>query len=113
MYRIMAMITDPSWDVMPVANPALPARRQKKLVERAVLKDPIGLGEPAHQSDDRELIVLPSALDQPSRELLLRAQQAIAAALDSAADAMAPEGAVPQGTLLRHEWELAVALRDI
>ncbi len=107
------MTADPSWDVMPVANPDLPARRRSKLVDRAVLKDPIGLEEPAFQLQDRELIVVPSTLDQLSRELLLRAQQAIAEALDAEAGAIAPDGAVPESTLLRHEWEIAVALRDI
>jgi hypothetical protein len=47
MLRMMAMIADPSWDVMPVPNPDLPARKRKKLVDRAVLTDPIGLEEPS------------------------------------------------------------------
>ena len=61
----------------------------------------------------RFAIVVPSTLDQLSRELLLRAQKAIAVALDVQARAIAPDGAVPESTLLRHEWEIAVALRDI
>jgi hypothetical protein len=112
MLTIVGMIADPSWDVMPVANPDLPARKRGKLLDRAVLKDPIGLGEPAYQLQDRELIVVPSTLDGQSRELLLRVQSAIAAVLDIEADAIA-DGAVPESALLRHEWEIAVALRDI
>jgi hypothetical protein len=113
MLTIVAMVADPSWDVVPVANPDLPARRRKKLFDHAVLKDPIGLEEPAYQLRDRGLIVVPSTLDQLSRELLLRTQQAIAVALDAEAGAIASDGAVAESTLLRHEWEIAVALRDI
>ena len=113
MLRIVSMVADPSWDVMPVANPDLPARKRKKLCDRTVLSDPIGLAEPEYQLRDRELIVVPSTLDQLSRELLLRAQNAIAVALDAEDAAIAPDGAVPESTLLQHEWEIAVALRDI
>lgn len=113
MRKIVDMIADPSWSVMPVANPDLPERKRNKLLDRIVLKDPIGLAEPAYQLRDRELIVVPSTLDQLSRELLLRAQKAIAVGLDGAADGIAPDCAVPHSTLLRHEWEIAVALRDI
>ena len=52
-------------------------------------------------------------LDQQSREHLLRAQRAITKALDGAAAAIEPDDVVPEVTLLRHEWEIAVALRDI
>jgi len=107
------MDLDPSWDVMPVANPDLPARKQVKLLDRAVLRDPIGLAEPEYQYRDREQVVVPSCLDQPSRELLLRAQKAIGVAVDEEAAAAEPDGVVPESTLLRHEWEIAVALRDI
>ncbi|HUA41984.1 MAG TPA: hypothetical protein VMA32_10480 [Streptosporangiaceae bacterium] len=107
------MVADPSWDVMPVANPELPERKRIKLVDHAVLKDPVGLEEPAYQLRDRDAIVVPSTLDQQSRQLLLRAQAAIIRVLDCEADGIAPDGAVPEITLLRHEWEIAVALRDI
>jgi hypothetical protein len=112
MLTIVGMVADPSWDVMPVANPDLPARKRTKLLDRTVLADPIGLEEPLYQLRDRELIVVPSTLDRLSRELLLRVQIAIMAALDSEAGAIADD-AVPEGTLLGHEWEIAVALRDI
>jgi hypothetical protein len=113
MLRIVGMVEDSSWDVMPVADPDLPARKRNKLLGRTILKDPIGLAEPAYQLQDRDLIVVPSTLDQLSRELLLRVQQAIAVALDTEAGAIAPDGAVPESTLLQHEWEIAVALREI
>lgn len=108
------MVADLSWDVVPVANPDLPARKRNKLFERAVLTDPVGLAEPVYQYRDREQLVVPSSLDQLSRELLLRAQKAIAAAIDGeAAIAADRDGVMSEGTLLRHEWEIAVALRDI
>jgi hypothetical protein len=106
------MAADPSWDVMPVANPDLPARKRVRLLDRSVLADPIGLVEPAYQLRDRELIVVPSTLDRLSRELLLRVQKAIIAALDSEAGEISDD-AVPESMLLQHEWEIAVALRDI
>jgi len=106
------MADDPSWDVMPVANPDLPARKRNRFVDRAVLKDPVGIAEPLYQLRDREQLVVPSSLDRLSRELLLRAQRAIAVAVGDDA-ATEPDGAVPEGTLLRHEWEIAVALRDL
>src|SRR5215469_2929529 len=52
-------------------------------------------------------------LDQQSREHLLRAQRAITKALDGAAAAIEPDDVVPEVTLLRHEWEIVVDLRDI
>jgi hypothetical protein len=108
------MVADPSWDVVPVSNPDLPARTRNKLFNRAVLKDPVGVTEPVYQYQDREQVVVPSSLDQLSRELLLRAQKAIAVAVDGEA-AIAADGdrIVPASTLLRHEWEIAVALRAI
>jgi hypothetical protein len=63
---------------MPVANPDLPVRKRTKVFGRAYLKDPVGVAEPAYQYRDREQVVVPSSLDQPSRELLLRAQKASA-----------------------------------
>jgi len=107
------VVEDPSWDVVPVANPALPVRKRRKLVDRALLKDPVGLGEPEYQLRDRPEIVLVSTLDQVSRELLLRVQKVIDVALDADADEIGSHGAVPEATLLQHEWEIAVALRDI
>jgi hypothetical protein len=107
------MVEDPSWDVVPVVNPDVPARKRDKLFDRAVLRDPVGLTEPVYQLRDRQEIVVPSALDRKSRELLLRAQRAIAAAIDADDAAIEPGNAVAESTLLRHEWEIAVALRDI
>jgi hypothetical protein len=107
------MIVDPSWDVMPVANPDLAARKRARLFDRACLNDPMGLEEPAYQLRDREKVVMPSTLDRRSRVLLLRAQEAIAISLDEEARAAEPDGVVPETVLRWHEWEIATALRDI
>jgi hypothetical protein len=92
--RIVAMVEDPSWDVMPVPDPDLPARKREKVFDRAYLKDPVGVAEPVYQYRDREQVVAPSSLDQPSRELLLRAQKAIAVAVGGEAAAIEPDGLV-------------------
>jgi hypothetical protein len=108
------MLSDRSWDVMPVTNPELPERKQRRLVRNNLVTDPVGLAEPLYQLRHRDQIVAPSALDRASRELLIRAQTAIAAALDSVFDeAVDSSGILSELTLCWHEWEIAVALRDI
>jgi hypothetical protein len=107
------MVADPSWDISPVVNPELPARKRKKVFDRAVLRDPVGVPEPAYQLEDRELVVVPSTLDWLSRQVLLRAQNAIAVALEDESGGFQPDDAVPERTLQRHEWEIAAALREI
>jgi hypothetical protein len=107
------MDVDSSWDVMPVANPDLSDRKRVRAVDRSLLHDPVGLAEPKYQVRDRDQIVVPSALDRVCRELLLRVQTAISLALDSDSDEVGLSDAVPLDTLLRHEWEIATALRNI
>ena len=109
---------DPSWDIMPVANPQLRERKRERLVRKNVLDDPVGLSEPLYQLHRRDQIVLPSALDRTSRMLLIRAQAAISSALDPVIDETVQSAAEPADllaalTLRRHEWQIAVALRDI
>jgi hypothetical protein len=108
------MLSDPSWDIMPVTNPDLPERKQRRLVRNNLVTDPVGLAEPLYQLHHRDEIVAPSALDRVSRELVIRAQAAIASALDSVLDdAVQSSDILTEATLRWHEWELAVALRDI
>jgi hypothetical protein len=111
---------DPSWDIMPVANPALRDRKRRRLIGRSLLHDQVGLAEPLYQLHHRDQIVLPSALDRMSRELLIRAQVAIGSALDPLADddpvtdeAMESPDILADSTLRWHEWQIAIALRDI
>src|ERR1700760_1944868 len=109
---------EPSWDIMPVANPELRERKRERLVRKNVVDDPINLTEPLYQLHHRDQIVLPSALDRTSRMLLIRAQAAIISALDPVIDETVQSAAEPADllaalTLRRHEWQIAVALRDI
>jgi len=105
---------DPSWDIMPVANPALHERRRRRLIRSGCAHDPVGLAEPLYQLRHRDQVVLPSALDRVSRGLLIRAQTAISSALDSVTDdAVESPDIVTELTLRRHEWQIATALRDI
>jgi hypothetical protein len=107
------MYSDPSWDIMPVANPDLPEGKRRRLVRDSLARDPVGVAEPTRQVRHRDQIVAPFSLDRACRQLLLRAQVAI----DSVPDPGAEQGGLPdivaEGTLRRHEWEIAVALRDI
>jgi hypothetical protein len=111
---------DPSWDIVPVANPALRDRKRRRLIGRSLARDKVGLAEPLYQLHHRDQVVLPSALDRMSRELLIRAQIAISSALDPVADddlvtedAMQSPDILAESTLRWHEWQIAIALRDI
>ena len=117
------MPADPSWDIMPVANPALRDRKRRRLIGSSLARDPVGLAEPLYQLHHRDQVVRPSALDRISRELLIRAQVAISSALDpviddAALDLVTDDAAqspdiLAESTLRWHEWQIAVALRDI
>ena len=99
---------------MPVANPALRDRKQRRLIRGSLADDPVGLAEPLYQLRHRDQVVVPSALDRVSRELLIRAQTAISSALDSVIDdAKQSPDILAEPTLLWHEWQIAIALRDI
>jgi hypothetical protein len=105
---------DPSWDIMPVANPALGERKRQRLIRGSLAHDPVGLAEPLYQLRHRDQVVVPSALDRVSRELLIRAQTAISSALDSVTDeAVESPDIVAEPALRGHEWQIAIALRDI
>jgi hypothetical protein len=108
------MPSDPSWDIMPVANPALHHRKRRRLIRDSLAHDPVGLAEPLYQLRHRDQVVVPSALDRVSRELLIRAQATISSALDSVIDdAVQPPDILAEPTLRWHEWQIAIALRDI
>lgn len=108
------MPSDPSWDIMPVANPALRDRTRWRLIRGSLARDPVGLAEPLYQLRHRDQVVVPSALDRMSRELLIRTQTAISSALDSVMDdAVQSPDILAEPTLLWHEWQIAIALRDI
>jgi hypothetical protein len=107
------MSGDPFWEIMPVASPHLRAGKRRRLVREVLAKDLVAPAEPLYQLRHRDEVVAPSALDRACRELLRRAQAAIDVALDSGADQAGLPDVVTEGTLRQHEWEIAVALRDI
>jgi PAS domain-containing protein len=107
------MSRDASWDIFAVANPQLRKGRRRRLIREILLRDPAGLPEPLYQLRHRDQIVAPSALDATCRQLLQRTQAAIDLALDSGDDATGLPDIVTERTLRQHEWEIAVALRDI
>jgi hypothetical protein len=108
------MSADSSWDIVPVANPALSDRKLRRLIRRSFGYDPIGVAQPRCQLRHRDELVLPSALDRMSRELLIRAQTAIDSAIDSVADDAVESADIVTEPMLRwHEWQIAFALRDI
>jgi hypothetical protein len=107
------MPNDSSWDIMPVANPELRESKRRRVIDRVLLKDPAGLEEPLRQLRDRDEVVVPSSLDAVCRVLLMRAQDAIRSALESGPDEADLPEIVAESTLRSHEWQIAVALRDI
>ena len=108
------MPSDPSWDIMPVANPALGDRKRRRLIRGNLAHDPVGLAEPLYQLRHRDQVVVPSTLDRVSRELLIRVQTAISSALDPVIDdAVQSPDILAEPTLRWHEWQIAIALRDI
>ncbi|MDQ2811474.1 MAG: hypothetical protein M3Z75_06225 [Actinomycetota bacterium] len=107
------MYADPSWDIMPVANPELAEGKRRRIVRDSLAKDPVGVAKPLYQVRQREQLVVPFSLDRTCRRLLLRAQVAIDSVIDSGITQAGLPDVVTESTLRRHEWETAVALRDI
>jgi hypothetical protein len=99
---------------MPVADPALRERKRRRLIRGSLAHDPVGLAEPLYQLRHRDHVVVASALDRVSGELLIRTQIAISSALDSVNDdAVQSADILAESTLRWHEWQIAIALRDI
>jgi len=68
---------------------------------------------PLRQVRYRDLVVSPLALELECRKLLQRAQRAIATIVTSGVYAGDLRGTVEESVLRQHEWEIAVALREI
>jgi hypothetical protein len=101
-------------DITPVFDPSLAVSTRRRLI-RESRANPAGRAAagPMRQVRYRDQIVGPLALDPPCRQLLLRAQHAIAAVLSSLVYATGLHNAPPENVLRQHEWEIAIALRDI
>jgi hypothetical protein len=107
------MTGDSCPDITVVTNPELRAGRRRRLIRITLAREPSCPAEPLYQLRHRDQVVAPSSLDGPGRQLLDRAQAAINSALDSGTDAAGLPDIVAERTLRQHEWEIAVALRDI
>ena len=102
-----------AWDIMPVVNPSLPANMRQRMIRKSKAPTPAGLPVLMRQVLHRDEVVGPLALDLPCRQLLRRAQRSIARVLASGVHAADLRTTVPEHVLRRHEWEIAIALRDI
>jgi hypothetical protein len=98
--------------VEPVANPSLrPAKRDR--LTRMTKEQIAGRTGPVRQVRYRDEVVSPLALERECRNLLRRVQHAIGTILASSVYAGDLRGAVEEPVLRQHEWEIAVALREI
>ena len=98
--------------VEPVVNPGLPGARRLRLI-RMTKEQIAGRTGPARQIRYRDQVVSPLALELECRELLRRAQRAIATIVTSKVYAGDLRVTVAEPALRQHEWEIAVALREI
>src|SRR5260370_11437456 len=101
-----------AWSVEPVANPSVREARRRRLI-RMTKEQIAGRTGPLRQVRYRDLVVSPLALELECRKLLQRAQGAIATIVTSRVYAGDLRGAVEEPVLRQHEWEIAVALREI
>jgi hypothetical protein len=98
--------------VEPVANPDLREGKRQRLI-RMTNAQIAGRRGPTRQIRYRNEVVSPLALELGCRRLLHRAQRAIATVVTSRAYVSELRSAVDEPLLRWHEWEIAVALRDI
>src|SRR6476646_10009871 len=96
----------------PVVNPGLGDARRRRLI-RMTKEQIVGRTGPLRQVRQRDRVVSPLALELECRKLLQRAQRAIATIVTSRVYAGDLRGAVEEPVLRQHEWEIAVALREI
>ena len=98
--------------VRPVANPDLREGKRQRLI-RMTNAQVAGRTGPLRQIRRRDEVVSPLALELGCRRLLHRAQRAIATVVTSPVYAGELRLTADERVLRRHEWEIAVALREI
>ena len=98
--------------VEPAVNPSVREARRRRLI-RMTKEQIAGRAGPLRQVRYRDLVVSPLALELECRKLLQRAQRAIATIVTSGVYAGDLRGTVEEPVLRQHEWEIAVALREI
>lgn len=101
--------------VYPVVNPSLRKGKRQRLTRMALeqLEQAAGRVGPVRQKRYRDEVVSPLALETSCRELLRRAQASIATIVFARVYAADLSGTVRIADLRWHEWEIAVALREI
>lgn len=98
--------------VEPVVHPGIREGKRQRLI-RMTREQIAGRSGPVRQVRYRDEVVSPLALEQGCLQLLQRAQRAVSIVLRSAVWARDLRGAVGEAVLRRHEWEIAVSLREI
>jgi hypothetical protein len=98
--------------VEPAVNPNLREAKRQRLI-RMTKAQIAGRTGPVRQIRYRDQVVSPLGLELECRKLLQRAQRAIATIVTSRVYAGDLRATVEEPVLRRHEWEIAVALRDI
>ena len=98
--------------IEPVANPDVREGKRRRLI-RMTKAQIAGRTGPVRQIRYRDQVVSPIALEAGCRQLLGRAQRAIATIVTSPVYAGDLRTAVDEPVLRRHEWQIAFALRDI
>jgi hypothetical protein len=101
-----------AWSVEPVMNPSLREAKRQRLI-RMTKEQIAGRTGPVRQIRYRDQVVSPLALELECRKLLQRAQRAIATIVTSRVYAGDLRGTVEEPVLQQHEWEIAIALREI
>jgi hypothetical protein len=98
--------------VSPVANPSLREGKRRRLIlgTRQQVWNRVG---PVRQARHRDEVVSPLSLERGCWELLRRAQAAITAIVGARVFAARLSDIVREPVLRQHEWEIAVALREI
>jgi len=95
-----------------VANPSLREAKRRRLIRMTQEQIAHRTG-PVRQTRYRDLVVSPLALELECLKLLQRAQRAVATIVTSRVYAGDLRGTVAEPVLQQHEWEIAVALREI
>ena len=98
--------------VEPVVNPRLREAKRRRLI-RMTKQQIAGRSGPVRQIRYRDEVVSPLALELECQNLLQRTQRAIATIVTSRVYAGDLRAAVAEPVLRWHEWEIAVALREI
>jgi hypothetical protein len=106
------MVGNVSARVEPVANPSLRPGKRERLIRMTKEQLPYHTA-PVRQIRHRDEVVSPLALERECAALLYRAQRAIATVVTSQVYERELRGTVQERALRQHEWDIAVALREI